>query len=142
MIFFGCHSQLSGLILLVTMLPSLILKKKKVIPVQVRQCICFNFILSTNTHYIVGFYEENKSFIHTFFHRNSFDVDLARALFAPNTALHPTLLQGTQTSTLTTDLNYQQPEATVSSPAAASRNSNHRFVLNDSDEDSNENSDK
>jgi hypothetical protein len=39
-----------------------------------------------------GFFEEHEELIHSYFHPCSFDHSLARALYAPNTSLHPSLL--------------------------------------------------
>jgi len=38
-----------------------------------------------------GFFVENEDYIHTFFHPNSFDKELGRALYAPTRALNPSL---------------------------------------------------
>ena len=96
----------------------------------------FNNIKKGKGNPYSGFYEANEAFILTFFHPNSFDLNLARSLFAPNSSLHPSLWEQGQTSSFATGFNCTQLNAKITSKAPASTTLKHCFLLDDSDEES------
>jgi hypothetical protein len=87
-----------------------------------------------------GFFEENESFIHTFFHLNSFDQELGRALYAPTRALHPSIQNDTQYPGFIHGFNFPELDKDDACTGSKSTSKNRRFCLQD-DESGEENED-